>query len=77
MPGKINSPNKTMGKNRVEHALTRKPVAQISTYSEKTLANLAALKKGPPFRKYRGKVLYLESEVMEWLRGLPKGGQTL
>jgi len=77
MAGKITSSNKPSGKNRAERALTRKQVAQISTYSEKTLANLATLRKGPPFRKYRGKVLYLESEVMAWLRSLPKGGQAL
>lgn len=57
-----------------ERALTRKQAAEISTYSEKTLANLAVLGVGPPFRKYRGKVIYLERELHAWLRNLPCGG---
>jgi len=73
-PGTIDQSNRTMETNDADRALTRKQVAWISTYSEKTLANLASLKKGPPFRKYRGRVLYLESEVMAWLRGLPRSG---
>jgi hypothetical protein len=57
-----------------DRALTRKQAAEISTYSEKTLANLAVLRVGPPFRKYRGKVIYLESELQAWLKNLPCGG---
>jgi hypothetical protein len=61
-------------KDAADRALTRKQAAEISTYSEKTLANLAVLRVGPPFRKYRGKVIYLESELQAWLRNLPCGG---
>jgi hypothetical protein len=57
-----------------ERALTRKQVAEISSYSIKTLSNFVHLNEGPPFRKHRGKVIYLESEVQAWLRGLPAGG---
>jgi hypothetical protein len=74
MQGNTTSNPKTTVGSGVDRALTRKQVAELSTYSEKTLANLAVLEQGPPFRKCRGKVLYLESEVMAWLRGLPRGG---
>jgi hypothetical protein len=69
-----NNPNHRPVEGAADRALTRKQAAEMSTYSEKTLANLAVLRVGPPFRKYRGKVIYLESELQTWLRNLPCGG---
>jgi len=54
-----------------DRALTRREAARMCGYSPKTLANLAVLNLGPPCRKHRGRVLYLESEVGAWLRALP------
>jgi hypothetical protein len=50
----------------------------MTGYSEKTLANLGTLSKGPPFRKYRGHCMYLESELFAWLRSMPvQGGEAV
>jgi predicted DNA-binding transcriptional regulator AlpA len=57
-----------------DRALTRREAAEMTGYSVKTLGNLATLNAGPPFRKHRGHVMYLESELVAWLRSLPKGG---
>jgi predicted DNA-binding transcriptional regulator AlpA len=60
-----------------DRGLTRKQAAAMTGYAEKTLANLALLGEGPPMRKHRGHCLYLESEVLEWLKSLPvSGGRT-
>lgn len=57
-----------------DRALRRSEAARLVGYSTKTLANLSSHDEGPPCRKYRGHVLYLESEVQAWLRGLPFSG---
>ena len=57
-----------------ERALTRRQVAEITGYTEKTLANLATLNEGPPFRKHRSHCMYLETELSAWLKSLPAGG---
>lgn len=58
----------------VERGLSRRQAASMTGYSEKTLANFALLGQGPPMRKFRGKCIYLESELLAWLRGLPVSG---
>jgi helix-turn-helix protein len=60
----------------VDRALTRRQAARMTGYAEKTLANLSLLGEGPPMRKHRGRCLYLESEVLAWLRSLPVSGGT-
>ena len=55
----------------LDRALTRRQAARMTGYAEKTLANFSLVGKGPPMRKYRGRCLYLESEVLAWLKGLP------
>jgi hypothetical protein len=57
-----------------ERGLTRKQAAELLSYAPATLANLATLNQGPPFRKHRGRVIYLESELVAWLKSLPTGG---
>jgi hypothetical protein len=57
-----------------DRALTRKQASGTTGYAEKTLANLSLLGEGPPMRKHRGRCLYLESEVLAWLRSLPVPG---
>jgi len=57
-----------------DRGLTRKQTAEMTGYAEKTLANLSMLGQGPPMRKYRGHCIYLESEVLAWLRSLPVAG---
>lgn len=54
-----------------ERALSRKEAARLVGYRPKTLANLATLDQGPPVRKHNRRVLYLESELICWLRNLP------
>ena len=54
-----------------DRALTRRQAADICGYSQQTLANLMVLREGPPVRKHRRKCLYLESELLAWLRSLP------
>jgi len=44
--------------------------------TQKALANLAHRGEGPPVRKAGGRCVYLESELMQYLHGLPiVGGQ--
>ena len=57
-----------------DRALSRRQAAAMTSYTVKTLANLALLGQGPPMRKHRGKCLYIESEVLDWLRSLPTTG---
>lgn len=59
-------------KSQSDKGLTRREAAEfLGVYTEKTLANLATLNQGPPFRKHRGRVIYLQSELLAWLRSLP------
>ena len=58
----------------VDRALTRRQAARMTAYAEKTLANLALIGEGPPMRKHRGHCLYIESEVLTWLKNLPVTG---
>jgi len=46
----------------------------MTGYAEKTLANLSLLGEGPPMRKHRGHCIYLESELLAWMKGLPVSG---
>jgi len=46
----------------------------MTGYAEKTLANLSLLGEGPPVRKHRGHCIYVESEVLDWLKSLPVSG---
>jgi len=61
-----------------DRGLTRKEVAEMTGLTIAYLANVALAGEGPPFRKCkagkRGKVIYMESEVVAWLRGLPVHG---
>jgi hypothetical protein len=57
-----------------DRGLTRKEAAVTVGYSEKTLANLGTLGHGPPFRKYRGHCIYLESELLAWIKSIPTRG---
>ena len=57
-----------------DRGLTRKQAAEMTGYAEKPLANLSRHGEGPPMRKHRGHCIYLESEVLNWLRSLPLSG---
>lgn len=61
-----------------DRGLSRKEVARLTGLTVSYLANKAVAGQGPPFRKItpgrRGKVVYLESEVVAWLRSLPQHG---
>jgi hypothetical protein len=61
-----------------ERGLSRAEVAKITGLKPHHLANLALTGGGPPYRKLRpgkrGSCIYLESEVENWLRGLPMHG---
>jgi hypothetical protein len=61
-----------------DRGLSRQQVAELTGLRAHHLANLAVLNQGPPFRKHqagkRGRVIYLESEVLAWLRALPVHG---
>ena len=60
--------------NGIGRVLSRRQAAELIDHSEKTLANWAVLGDGPPYRKARGRVLYIEAELLAWLQGLPRGG---
>ncbi len=66
--------NKVSETPGTDRCLTRKQAAVMTGYSEKTLANLGTLRKGPPYRKYRGHCMYLESELLGWLKSMPVQG---
>jgi len=57
-----------------ERALSRKEASHVTGYSEKHLATLASRGQGPPVRKYKRKCIYLQSEVLDWLKNLPVAG---
>lgn len=57
-----------------DRAFTREEAAALTPYTPKTLANLASLGVGPPFRTYRGRTFYLASELQAWMKNLPRGG---
>jgi len=61
-----------------DQGLTRKQAAELCGLRPEHLANMAVFGQGPPFRKLkpgkRGKVVYLKSEVLAWLRSLPAHG---
>jgi hypothetical protein len=65
----------------LDRGLSREQVAEMTGLTVHHLANLGVLDQGPPFRKHkagkRGRVIYLQSEVIQWLRSLPihGGGQ--
>ena len=59
-----------------DRALTRRQAAAVMARTQKALANLAHRGEGPPVRKAGGRCVYLESELMQYLHGLPiVGGQ--
>jgi hypothetical protein len=64
----------TLQQRPIDRGLTRRQAAAMIGYSEKTMANLALLGHGPPMRKNRGHCIYLESEVLAWMRSLPVSG---
>ena len=61
-----------------DRGLSRQQVAELTGLTTHHLANLGVANEGPPFRKHklgkRGRVIYLESEVLAWLRALPVHG---
>jgi hypothetical protein len=58
-----------------DQGLTRAQAAELIGVTSHYLANVACRGEGPPFRKTKagrhGKVLYIKSEVLEWLRSCP------
>jgi hypothetical protein len=66
----------SQGIRPTDRALTRAQAAAMLGYQPKTLANFALLGQGPPMRKHRARCLYLESELMAWLKSLPVTGGT-
>lgn len=57
-----------------DRALTRRQAAAMTGYREKTFANFSTLGIGPPFRKYRGRTFYIESQLLDWVKSLPEAG---
>ena len=61
-----------------ERGLSRAEAAAVCGLNASYLANAAVFGLGPPFRKLkpgkRGRVIYIRSELLEWLRNLPQHG---
>jgi hypothetical protein len=54
--------------------LSRFEVSERYGPTAKTLANWAALDKGPPFVRVGGRARYREDDVEAWLARQPRGG---
>jgi hypothetical protein len=58
-----------------DRGLPRKEAAMVLGCSEKRLANLASLNQGPPYRRYRNRCFYMESELLAWMKKMPVHGE--
>lgn len=52
--------------------LDQTAAAELLQLSEHTLRTWRTTKKGPPFRKFGGRVVYEESDLMAWITLQPK-----
>jgi hypothetical protein len=55
-----------------DRALTRQQAAELAGTTAKALANLLGRGQGPVVRKRGNVCVYMESEVLRWLRDLPR-----
>jgi hypothetical protein len=58
----------------LDRGLTRKQADQVVPFSEQTLSNMAVQGIGPPFHKHKARAIYMESDLINWMRSLPSGG---
>lgn len=52
--------------------LAQADVARLLNVSPQTVRTWRWAKKGPPFRKLHGRVLYEEQDVLHWVAAQPK-----
>lgn len=55
----------------IDRALSRNEAAVVAGVTPKALSQMLTRGQGPVVRKRGNRTLYLESEVLQWLRGLP------
>lgn len=50
-----------------QNYMTSEEAAKLVGVTENTLRHMRSREEGPPYRRFNGRILYLEKEVNQWM----------